>query len=62
MNHQDLDQPQEELEEYASHAYPTSQAVSPTGEEYSKTPNLSLCTGYISAGSGTQIVVYRLYP
>jgi hypothetical protein len=60
MSRQGSAQTQEELDEHPSYAYLKSQPVSLTGNEYTKTCKCSLGTGYVSAGSGTEIVVCLL--
>jgi hypothetical protein len=62
MNHQGIDQTNKDLSDPPSYAYPTSQPVSLSDGEHTKTSKFRLCTGYVSASSGTQIVVCRLYP
>jgi hypothetical protein len=59
MSRQDSAQTQEELDESLSYdTYLKSQPVSLNGEEYTETRKLG--TGYVSAGSGTEIVVCLL--
>jgi len=55
-DHQGIAQTQGEVNEDPSRAYPTPQYISPTDREYIKGPKISLCTGYVSAGSDTEIV------
>jgi hypothetical protein len=50
----------EELDENPSDAYLKSQPVSLNGKEYTQTRKRSLGAGYVSAGSGTEIVVCLL--
>jgi hypothetical protein len=60
MGRQGSAQTQEELDENPSYAYLKSQPVSLNGKEYTETRKCSLGTGYVSAGSGTEIVVCLL--
>jgi hypothetical protein len=57
MSRQGSAQTQEELDENTSYANLKSQPVSLNGKKYAETRKCSLGTGYVSAGSGTEIVV-----
>jgi hypothetical protein len=61
MGRQGSAQTQEELDENPSYdASLKSQPVSLNGREYTETRKCSLSIGYVSAGSGTEIVVCLL--
>ena len=61
MSRQGSAQTQEELDESPSYdTYLKSQPVSLNSKEYTQTRKRSLGAGYVSAGSGTEIVVCLL--
>jgi hypothetical protein len=61
MSPQGNAQTQEEVDENPTYAYLKSQSVSLNSKEYTETRKCRVCTGYVSPGSGTVIVVCLLF-